>query len=129
MNLITTLRNRKNRLARAGGGVFVVLWLSLVLAPCAAAMSAMDSGGMSGPDCPHCPPEPCHEVQDEECSFPDSLDVPRPGESGQFELVALPPAVPEVKTLAPLSEIPYFVATPPIRYGPRLHLKNVQFDE
>lgn len=129
MNLITTLRSRKNRLARAGGGMFLVLWLCLVMTPCVVAMNAMDPGGMSDPDCPHCPPKPCHEVQPEDCSYPESLDVPRPSESGQFELVALPPVVPEIKALAGLSEIPYFVAVPPVRAGPRLHLLNVQFDE
>lgn len=129
MSLINTLRSRRNRVARAGGGVFMVLWLCLVMAPCAAAMNALEAGGMGDPDCPHCPPQPCHEVEAEDCSYPDSLDAPRLGESGKLELAALPAFVPEVQAFAGLPEIPYFVAVPPIRGGPRLHLKNVQFNE
>ena len=129
MNLITALRSRKSRLTRASGGVFVVLWLALVMAPCAAAMNAPDFGGAGEPDCPHCPPQPCHEVQSEDCSFPDSLDVPRLSDSEQLELPALPALIPEVRALAGLSEVSYFVATPPVRAGPRLHLLNVQFNE
>jgi hypothetical protein len=53
---LATIRQRQVPWARRTLGMFVVVWLNLVLQPCAMAL-----GGEIDHDCPHCPPS--HERQ------------------------------------------------------------------
>lgn len=124
MNLIHWIRSSERRLASAGGVVFLLCWLGLAAAPCALAMVAPDTGH----DCPHCPPPPCHEMQAGDCTYPDSLDLPRAGE--EFTPVfALPPApVDWTISATPVHPQPFHTGLA-IRAGPRTHLFHQRFDE
>ncbi len=124
MSLIAHIRIRTPRLAAISASLFVLTWLSLVASPCALAMLAPDTGR----DCPHCPPAPCHEVQPDDCDYPESLDAPRAGENQAFEIAAVLPAVPESVSVRPTPAAPKF-SLAPARAGPRLHLRLVRFDE
>jgi len=121
------IRRHVRVLARANAALFVLVWLSIVIAPCAMAMQA----GVSAPehDCPHCPPEPCREVAPEDCDAPESLDSPRLGD--KTSSLDLPHPGPVVHAIGP-SVQPAIVSPhplPPVRAGPRAHLVHVQFNE
>lgn len=124
MNLIRRIRSNERRLASAGGTAFLLLWLSLAAAPCALAMVAADTGH----DCPHCPPAPCHEMQSDDCAYPESLDVPRAGDEIKLLFVALPSAYAGSFQAGPVR--PQAVRNPSIIHaGPRTHLLFQRFDE
>ncbi|MBS3744860.1 MAG: hypothetical protein KGY48_10955 [Wenzhouxiangellaceae bacterium] len=127
MNILHRIRRCSGTLARVNTALFVLVWLSIVVAPCAMAMQA----GVSAPDhdCPHCPPRPCHEVAPEDCDAPDSLDSPRLAEkTNALELLHLRPVAHVIEPSAqPVIAFPR--ALPPVRAGPRAHLVHVQFNE
>lgn len=127
MNVLHRIRCCSGTLSRVNLALFVLVWLSIVIAPCAMAMQA----GAKAPvhDCPHCPPNPCHEAAPEDCDTPDSLDSLRIIEKSEA-IALLPP-----RAFEPV----YFVSTarvqqapvnlPPVRAGPRPHLVHAQFNE
>lgn len=129
MNVLHRIRRCSGTLSRVNLALFVLVWLSIVIAPCAMAMQA----GMSPPepehDCPHCPPKPCHEVAPEDCDAPDSLDSPRlTDKSSPLDLLPVRHAAPVILPSATRSAITLH-ALPPVRAGPRAHLVHVRFNE
>lgn len=125
MSLIGRIRNRTARLASVSGAAFLVAWLALAAAPCALAMLAEDTGHI----CPQSPPAPCQEVWLNECDQADSFEVPRVGETTQFEFFAPPAAVLSDTPITSRLESALFAERPPIRAGPRPHLLHSQFNE
>jgi len=127
MNILHRIRRCSGTLARVNTVLFVLVWLSLVIAPCAMAMQA----GVSAPehDCPHCPPEPCREVVPEDCEAPDSLDSPRLAEkTSSLDLLHLRPVLHIIEAFVqPAIVSPHTL--PPARAGPRAHLVHVRFNE
>ena len=127
MNVLHRIRRHSGSLSRGSLALFVLVWLSIVIAPCAMAMQA----GMptTGHDCPHCPPRPCHEMTPQDCDAPDALDALRIVEKAQ-SIAFLPPRTFEPVFListARIQTVPVFL--PPVRAGPRVHLVHVQFNE
>lgn len=82
MRTLDTLRERKNRLAYAVLGAFLLVWFGMVLQPCTMAMEIV-----SDHDCPHCleqaVEQPCH-VSESSCTYIDSYDYD--GRSTSLEL-------------------------------------------
>lgn len=113
MDMFATFRNRRAQSIVSG---IIILWLNLVLLPCALALDGSDDH-----DCPNCPPEhtnqhaghdmPGHVIVDElpcaispeDCSFAD--DLIHDGRSIQLELNDAPSDV-------PLAVHPEFVQSP-----------------
>ncbi len=125
MNTLARIRKHSDRLAQVSAALFALVWLSIVAAPCAIAMTL---GSADHHDCPHCPPRPCHEVQIDDCDAPDSIDSLR---TVDLSLVLAPPAAeaassPIVGMREGRSEFAY---RPPARAGPRPHLLHAQFNE
>ena len=127
MSLIARIRRSAPTLARIHLALFALVWLSVVIAPCAMAMQLQTVDHAH--ECPHCPPRPCHEVEPEQCEAPDSIDTPRLGETQQVDLA--PPGA--AFTLSPSrvsgTSSGHTVQAPPARAGPRLHLLESRFDE
>lgn len=120
------MRRRSDSLSRFGLGAFVLVWLSIVTAPCVAAL-AVDS--CADHDCPHCPPTLCHELDPPSCEAPEALDGLRAGDFSPGELAALP-AAPIAPVLADIrGDRLEFATHPPARAGPRAHLIHAQFNE
>ena len=127
MSVMMRLRRRSDRLARVCAGLFVLVWLSMVAAPCAIAMELGQAPAHH--DCPHCPPVPCHETEPEDCAAPDSLDLPRLSEKPpQIELapahVAPDAALRRVATAEPNVHM-----RPEPRAGPPPYLLHLRFRE
>lgn len=127
MNILHRIRCFSGTLSRVNLALFVLVWLSIVIAPCAMAMQA----GAAPPehDCPHCPPNPCAEVAPQDCEEPDSLDSLRIVENAQA-IALLPPRAFEpvlFVSTARIQQAP--VNLPPVRAGPRPHLVHSQFNE
>lgn len=122
------LRRNLPRLARVHAALFVVLWATLVATPCVMAVQA-EPPAMAGHDCPHCPPQPCHDqVGPPDCDDAEPADRTRSVDPGQFTL-ALP-------TQPADADAPFVLQRdgPPLpkqqaRAGPRPHLVHVRFDE
>jgi len=99
----------------------------VVTAPCAMALVDIQDAA-SGHDCPHCPPEPCHDDGGaNECDSFKPADKPR-NDSGADSPAMLPPVgfvvherPPRLHTAA--------IGPPPARDGPRRHLILVTFNE
>jgi hypothetical protein len=76
------LRRHLPRLARAHAVLFLVLWAVVVATPCVMAMQA-EPAPMAGHDCPHCPPEPCHDrAVPTDCDHADPADRTRSVDPG-----------------------------------------------
>jgi len=126
VTILHRMRRRSYRLGRLGLGTFVLVWLSIVTAPCVA-MIAMDD--CADHDCPHCPPSLCHDLQPASCEAPEALDSLRAGDISPMVLAPLP-AVPTMPALESLGSGGLaFTPNPPARAGPRAHLIHVQFNE
>lgn len=126
--MLQRIRNHIRALAGIHLALFALAWLSVVAAPCAAAMQSA-AMAETAHECPHCPPRPCHEVQPDDCAEPDSLDAPRAAEpSGQWLLPPVAMAWP-VAELRGASHEHFDHRSPPARAGPRAHLFNAQFNE
>ena len=120
------MRRRSRNLGRLGLGTFVLVWLSIVTAPCVAMISMDDCADH---DCPHCPPTLCHEPEPASCEAPEALDSLRAGDVSPVVLAPLP-AAPTMPVLASLDSGGLeFPPQPPARAGPRAHLIHVQFNE
>ncbi|HKL54225.1 MAG TPA: hypothetical protein VJ902_09710 [Wenzhouxiangellaceae bacterium] len=127
MNILHRIRRRSGGLSRVNLALFALVWLSIVVAPCAMAMQV----DVPAPahDCPHCPPQPCHETEPQDCDAPDSLDSLRLVDKTET-ITLLPP-----QTVAPAlfdaadTTHAAIVSVPPVRAGPRPHLVNAQFNE
>lgn len=127
MNVLHRTRRLSGTLSRVNLALFVLIWLSIVVAPCAMAMQA----GAKAPehDCPHCPPNPCHEEVSEDCDAPDTLDSLLVVEKAQT-IALLPPRTFEPVLFDSADHVePLHVQLPPVRAGPRPHLVHAQFNE
>ena len=127
MSAMHRIRRHSRFLARVNLALFVLLWLSIVIAPCAMAMQA--GAAMPEHDCPHCPPKPCHEVEQGDCDAPDSLDSPRLADkTNSLDLLHLRPVL---RAIEPPTQTTYVSprTLPPVRAGPRAHLVHAQFNE
>lgn len=125
MNPLARLRTHTARWGGVAGVAFLAAWLGLVVAPCAMAMDL--PAPADAHDCPHCPPQPCHEAAGTDCDPPDSLDAPRAGDDRPA--LALLPAVPVVAAADAAVRTSIRSLSPPARAGPRLHLIHTRFDE
>lgn len=127
MSLLFRIRRSAATLARVNLALFALVWLSVVIAPCAMAMQLQAE--VPEHQCPHCPPKPCHEVAPDQCDAPDSLDSPRLSDKTDSpDLLVLRPVEHAIKP----STQPALVsprALPPVRAGPRAHLVHAQFNE
>lgn len=124
--MIHRIRKYSATLARLNAGLFFVVWMATVIAPCAMAMQ--QGNGQDNHDCPHCPPPPCHELEPEQCDEPDPLELPRFAEN--VKSFGPPSIVPAWTTTASTVAYPPTArARPPVRAGPRVHLLHAQFDE
>lgn len=127
MNVLHRIRRRSSGLSRASLALFALVWLSIVIAPCAMAMQ-IDVPAPAH-DCPHCPPQPCHELEPQDCDAPDSLDSLRLVD--KTETISLVPPKAFEPALFDSSNMAHagIVSLPPVRAGPRTHLVNAQFNE
>lgn len=127
MNLLHHIRRRSGTLSRVNLALFVLVWLSVVAAPCAMAMQA----GASAPEhaCPHCPPKPCDDVAPQDCDTPDSLDSLRVIDKVQAIALLPPRAFEPVLFVSTARAQPAPSFLPPVRAGPRPHLVHAQFNE
>jgi hypothetical protein len=127
MNLLSRIRRSAATLSRVNLALFALVWISIVVAPCAMAMQLQAE--VPEHDCPHCPPTPCDEMAPEQCDAADGIDSLRLGDSTQ---TVLAPAT-EAALPAPFdSRHAAFGITerkPPARAGPRIHLVHVRFHE
>ena len=126
--MLPLIRRNIHPLARIHLVLFALVWSLVVATPCAMAMQSAPAAETAH-ECPHCPPEPCHQVQPDDCDDGDWLDAPRLSEqSGQW---LAPPAVAGWTIVEPRrtthERFPY--DSPPVRAGPRAHLLNAQFNE
>jgi len=127
MSVMHRIRRYVRFLARINAALFALVWLSIVIAPCAMAMQA--GAAMPEHDCPHCPPKPCHEVEPDDCDAPDSLDSPRLADkTNSLDLLHLRPVL---RAIEPSTQTTYVSprTLPPVRAGPRAHLVHAQFNE
>jgi len=128
MNMLHRIRGNSGRLARVNLTLFTLVWLSIAAAPCVLAMQ-LGADQSHEHQCPHCPPQPCHEVQPDDCDPPDSLDSVRTLDSSQ-SVAALLPATAFDGVFEPRpAAVDRAAARPPARAGPRAHLLHVQFNE
>lgn len=127
MNALHHIRRRSGALSRINLALFALVWLSIVVAPCAMAMQA----NIPAPehDCPHCPPQPCHETAPQDCDAPDSLDSLRLVDKTETIALLPPQTVAPVLFDAADTTPAAIVSLPPVRAGPRPHLVNAQFNE
>lgn len=126
MSVLFRIRRSAATLARVNLALFALVWLSIVVAPCAMAMQLPTE--MPGHDCPHCPPAPCAEVAAQDCNSPDLLAPLQTVD--KVGAIAPPPrayTIPLLRSIAPVQPVPD--AMPPARAGPRTHLVHVQFNE
>jgi len=127
MNFLHRIRRGSSGLSRVNLALFALVWLSIVVAPCAMAMQV----DVRAPahDCPHCPPQPCHEMEPQDCDAPDSLDSLRLVDKTETINLLPPQAVaPQLFDAADPTHAA-IVSLPPVRAGPRPHLVNAQFNE
>ncbi len=127
MFLMHRLRRHSDRLARISAGLFMVVWLAMVAAPCAIAMAFGEMP--AGHDCPHCPPVPCHEAEPEDCAAPDSFDLPRLSEKTPSFDLAPPNPDPGAALVRSSRPAPTFVPQPQPRAGPPPYLLHLRFRE
>ena len=127
MNVLHRIRRNSGRLARVNLALFALVWLSIVVAPCAMALQA--GAQMSEHDCPHCPPRPCHEVTPQDCDETDSLDSLRVVDKTETTAILPPRALEPAPADAADASHGAIAQLPPVRAGPRPHLLNAQFNE
>jgi len=126
--ILHRLRRNLPRLARVHAALFVVLWATVVATPCVMAMQA-EPPAMAGHDCPHCPPQPCHDLAiSPDCDHADPADRTRSVDPGQF-VVALPYEPVDVEPGWLRSRDGPLPLSVSARAGPRPHLLHVRFDE
>lgn len=121
------IRRHSSKLARVNLALFGLIWLSIVVAPCAMAMQVEPAAGEMV--CPHCPPPPCQDVAPDDCDDLDSLKAARLAEQVKTLSFALPAAAPETRVAAARISSFRDAEQPPVRAGPRAHLLHQQFNE
>ena len=132
-SVLEFLRLRRRRIAFVNAMVILCGWLAVVAAPCHAAMAHADAGAVhlehDADPCPHCPPQPCHDVKPSDCAHErETTDSIRSDTNG-FELpVGLVGDDPRVATgdLTPRLFVPSPESYPP---RPRPHLVFSRFNE
>ncbi len=127
MSLLFHVRRSAATLSRVNLALFALVWLSIVVAPCAMAMSL--AAEVPEHDCPHCPPKPCHEVAPEQCDEPDGLDWPRLADPTQSVLLPATEAALFIPIALARAASNLASQLPPARAGPRAHLLHQQFNE
>ncbi len=123
-----TIRRHLPGLGRFHAALFVLLWATMVATPCVMAVQ-VEPEPMAAHDCPHCPPQPCHEqASPTDCDETEPADRLRSIDTTQFSI-----AVPVEAPVAPPDELDARAAPPAAqarsRDGPRPHLLHVRFDE
>jgi len=118
------------RTARLSLGLFVVLWIGMVIAPCAMAHVGSDSAPQdSHHDCPHCPPKPCHQkAEPVDCDDTEPADRLRSLDSGQF-VALLSDETASAMDDWPDRSLGSMPSTVQARDGPRTHLIFQRFKE
>ena len=127
MNLLFRIRRSAATWSRVNLALFALVWLSIVIAPCAMVMEAQASPSQH--DCPHCPPQPCHEAASDQCDEPDSIDSPRLSDPGQWVLAPATRAMSSIAIDTTRASFSILAHSPPARAGPRIHLVHVRFHE
>lgn len=107
--------------------VCCTLVILVTTTPCAMALVDIPDAA-SNHDCPHCPPEPCHEgAGPDDCDSLNPADKPR-NDSGADSPAILPPVGLAVHERPPRLQTGA-IGPPPARDGPRRHLILVTFNE
>lgn len=111
--------------------VLVALCTIVILAattPCAMALAEIPDAADNVHDCPHCPPEPCHELgSPDNCDRLNPADKPR-SDSDADKAALLTPF--RIATRERPTRLPtHAIGPPPARDGPRRHLILVTFNE
>lgn len=126
MNRHVTL-HRHARL-RATLAAFCALLILAATTPCAMAVD-LPAGKDAVHDCPHCPPQPCHDVSSNpDCDGLNPVDKPR-GDCGVESMTAATAPVPGTALLPPARMRAEPAGPPPARDGPRRHLLLATFNE
>ena len=126
--ILHRLRRHLPRLARVHAGLFVVLWATVVATPCVMAMQD-EPPPMAMHDCPHCPPQPCHDqAGPPDCDDAEPADRTRSVDPTQF-VVVLPAEPAGLDTTGSLQRDGPRPRSAQARAGPRPHLLHVRFDE
>ena len=128
--MISSIRQHLSRTARFSLGLFVVLWIGMVIAPCAMAHVESDSGPHdSHHDCPHCPPKPCHQkAEPVDCDDLEPADRLRSLDSSQF-VALLSDDAPVALDDWPDRSLGSMRSNQQARDGPRPHLIFQRFKE
>lgn len=122
------LRRHKQSFASLAASVFMVVWLSMALAPCLMALGATPAAAAEG--CAHCPdaPPPCHDDGATTCTYVDGYHYDGRDMSVALKDVRLAviPVAMEPAAAEPAGRFaePDAFPAPPDPGGPRLHLKN-----
>ncbi|MDT8410511.1 MAG: hypothetical protein RQ741_13010 [Wenzhouxiangellaceae bacterium] len=128
MNLMHAIRRYASPLARLNAALFVLMWLSIIAAPCVMAMQVDELA--QDHDCPHCPPTPCQDMRATDCDEFSGLDKQRPADPTQTVTLAAPaPFAMVFDPRASAAAQHPIAALPPSRAGPRPHLIHAQFNE
>ena len=126
--ILHTIRRNLPRLGRFHAALFVLLWATMVASPCVMAMQG-EVEPIAAHDCPHCPPEPCHETTaPADCDQPDPADRLRSADTSP-QLLTLPTDASEVLAPEPTAGPAPPYASAHSRDGPRRHLLHVRFNE
>lgn len=128
MNALHRIRRCSGTLARVNAALFALVWLAFVATPCVMAMQQAEPPEAEHV-CPHCLPEPCHEVAAQDCDAPDLLDALRFGDQAKTMALAPPPAASVAMVPTIRAATPAITSHPPSRAGPRPHLLHAQFNE
>lgn len=107
---------------------FCAVMILAATTPCAMAAD-LPSGAEIGHDCPHCPPQPCHDAStDPDCDGLNPADKPR-NDSGADVVAAVAALMPGAALPQPARVRATAVGPPPARDGPRRHLILATFNE
>ena len=123
-----TIRRHLPGLGRFHAALFVLLWATMVATPCVMAVQ-VEPEPMAAHDCPHCPPQPCHEqASPTDCDESEPADRLRSVDTSPLAI-----ALPAHSPIPQGTEIDARAAPPAAharsRDGPRPHLLHVRFDE
>ncbi|MGB0514979.1 MAG: hypothetical protein ACPGJE_09085 [Wenzhouxiangellaceae bacterium] len=127
MIMLHRIRQKSQRLARVNLALFALVWLSIVVAPCAMATEINVPAPVH--DCPHCPPQPCHELEPQDCDPSDALDSLPLMDKAETNALSPAQAMTTVRFDSADAMNAAIVSLPPVRAGPRPHLVNAQFNE
>ena len=107
---------------------FCAVMILAATTPCAMAVD-LPSGTEIKHDCPHCPPQPCHDAStDPDCDGLNPADKPR-NDSGGDVVAAVAAHMSGATLPRPARAQAPAVGPPPVRDGPRRHLILATFNE